>query len=357
MCFTSSDKTNEPLPKPAQIPQQPHTSSLPPSKAKMPSSDYAPPPGPPPAKLAADDYAPPPGPPPSKGCDDFAPPPGPPPAQSSKPHDWEVAVPDTALLPPPPAFFSGYERSPTNNATEEEANAGEGWCAQYPLYEPMTLAPQAINAIAGGNITLYKPDTFNGELRLLQTGVYQAKSKSGTRDTCLSTQLPLYNVAVHSPLTTGRKKTIYFEVNLLPDSRQEISLALGFTAPPYPTFRLPGWHRGSVGVHGDDGHKYVNDLWGGKAFTQPFQRKTTVGLGMDFAPGTGGGISVDVFFTQNGNETGRWNLHEESDREQDRPVTGLEGFHDLCAVVGVFDKVAFEVVFRPDLWVWKGYQG
>ncbi|KAF2969945.1 hypothetical protein GQX73_g3592 [Xylaria multiplex] len=440
MCFTSSDRSDDPPPRPAQVPQQRQQSASVPvsSKASIPqdfappsgpppshrlqkqaqeadytppsgpppSQNFAPPPGPPPSHRAADEYAPPSGPPPShdyvaptgpppsksknnpffddfappsgappshgygsQGSSDFAPPPGPPPTQDYAPppgpppqekepkkHDWEVAVPDTSLLPPPPSFFSGFDRSPANNATEEEAEAGERWCSQFPLNNPLRVALPELNAMNSGNINMFAPPFYRGTLNRQAVGVWRGQTQSKATDTCLATYPPLYSVSTHSPIATGRRKLIYYEVRILQDSRNEVSLALGYTAPPYPPFRLPGWHRGSLGVHGDDGNKYINDRWGGKSFTHPFRRGETLGLGMDFLPAPGGGIGVEIFLTRDGVESGRWNLHEETDQEQDLPVTGLEGFHDICASVGVFDKVSFEIVFVPEAWRWQGWR-
>lgn len=195
-------------------------------------------------------------------------------------------------------------------------------------------------------------------------------------DAFLVSYPPLYNVAAHSPLNPGASssasgskstsspwtKTIYYEVRVAPSaSAEEIPIALGFTAPPYPSFRLPGWHRASLAVHGDDGHRYVNDAWGGKEFlSSPFKRGEVLGLGMRFGLGAAGlGIRVEVFFTRNGKEVGSWDLHEEQDGqggEDERGVEGLDGkTRDLCASVGVYGKgVDFDVVFDPASWVWKG---
>lgn len=440
MCFTSSDRSDDPPPRPAQVPLQRQQSSSMPANAKTnasqefappsgppPSQHFAPPPGPPPSHRAAaaddeyvppsgppparreadeyappsgpppshdhappagspplaktnpffDDVAPPSGPPPSHGYDsrgglsDYAPPPGPPPTQDYAPppgpppphggdgkkHDWETAVPDTSLLPPPPNFFSGFDRSPANNATEDEAEGGEDWCRQFVLSHPLQVAPRELEAMSSGNINMFTPPFFRGILNRPSVGIWRGQSPSGGADTCIASYPPLYSVTAHSPLATGRRKTIYYEVHISEDSRNEVSLALGYTAPPYPPFRLPGWHRGSLGVHGDDGHKYINDRWGGKSFTHPFRRGETLGLGMDLSPNPAGGIEVEIFLTRDGAETGRWNLHEETDLDQDLPVTGLEGFHDICAAVGVFDKVGFEIVFVPERWRWQGWRG
>ncbi|OAA55307.1 hypothetical protein SPI_08402 [Niveomyces insectorum RCEF 264] len=345
-----------------------------PNNGSSAATDYAPPAGPPPSSSrAGTDYAPPAGPPPGhrqaqNNNDDYtAPPPGPPPSA----HDWQSAVPDTALLPPPPDLFSGWDRSPANNATEEQAEAGEAWCAAHPLSaEPLALQydPATRQALATHNINVLAPSGYKaGALKWVRPGLWTVRNTDRhSPDTCLLSYPPLYAVALHSPLggsdgekSGSRSFTAYYEVYVRPEGRvgDEVSLALGFAALPYPAFRLPGWHRGSLGVHGDDGHRYVNDLWGGKTFTKPFRRGETYGLGMRFTadPGaaSGTGIAVEVLFTRNGALDGRWDLHEEIDAAQDRPVTGLEGFHDLSLAIGTFNAVSFEVRLDPAQWAYK----
>ncbi|KAI1077340.1 hypothetical protein F5B20DRAFT_592914 [Whalleya microplaca] len=387
MCFSNKDTSDDPAPKPAQVSRPPASSSVPESKARMPSqshrqSDYAPPAGPPPSKnnpfFAC---SAPPGPPPSQSNppDSYAPPPGPPPPSNPghrpKQHDWETAVPDTALLPPPPDFFSGYDRSPANNATEAEANNGELWCQRFPLRPSLPNDPRLDQVIEDGCIDVFAPDHFRGALARAGHSVWRGHTARGSRDACLASFPPLYQAAAHSPRATGRRKEIYYEVRILQSgtNAEYVPLALGFAAAPYPPFRLPGWHRASLAVHGDDGHKYINDRWGGKDFTGPFARGETVGLGMRFSPpGHGAGsrplgngappgyddtaIGVEIFLTRDGVVAGSWDLHEESDRQQDLPVAGLEGANDLIAAVGVFDDVAFEIVFDPEQWLWKDHQ-
>jgi hypothetical protein len=333
---------------PSGPPPGQHQTQYAPPSGPPPPGQYAPPPGPPPSR---GQYAPPPGPPPPK--DDWAvPPPGPPPSDKPK-HDWEIAVPDTSLFPPPPAFFSGWDRSPTNNATEEEANAGEAWCVQYPLCPPITLDPAARDALNSHNIRLMQPNGFKGTLNFVSTGVWESKTDKAAPDSCIIGYPPLYAATEHSPLVTGRKFTVYYEVHIRSDSRrEETSLALGYTALPYPNFRLPGWHRGSLAVHGDDGHRYVNDRWGGNSFTGPFHKDETYGLGMSFGP-DGGRIKVEIFFTRQGKMDSKWELHEETDAGKDLPVTGLEGFHDLTCAIGTFNRVSFEVIFDPAKWKYK----
>ncbi|KAL2270819.1 hypothetical protein VTJ83DRAFT_190 [Remersonia thermophila] len=395
MCFGSNKDADGDAPRPAQgytahPPEKPQRASLPPQyqqqqhqqhqqhqqPPQQPPS-YAPPPlGPPPSQpspagpgSAPPAYAPPPGAPPAPSH--AAPPPGPPPAQ----HNWEALVPDTSLFPPPPSFFSGFDRSPGHNATEAEAEAGEAWCAAYPLAPPVALDAAAAATLAAHDPRLMRPMVnFAGSLAWTAPGLWSVRTERISADSTIIAYPPLYNPALHSPLSPaagGGFKTIYYEVQLAPRGNPDegdLCLALGFTALPYPSFRMPGWHRGSVAVHGDDGHRFVNDRWGGKAFTQPFRAGERLGVGMTFrsssssssaaAFGSGPGpgpagprIDVDVFFTRQGREVGRWDLHEETDAEEDLPVTGLEGYHDLSCAIGTCGEATFEVVLDPARWM------
>ncbi|KAF6831339.1 SPRY domain-containing protein [Colletotrichum musicola] len=310
--------------------------------------DYAPPSGPPPSHQ----YGPPAGPPPSQRQDYTAPPSGPPPSESKPKHDWEVAVPDTSLFPPPPAFFSGWDRSPANNSTEAEAEAGEEWVNKYPLVQPIHLDQAALEAMRSNRISLLQPQGFRGTLNQVAPGVWEATTPKKAPDGTIIGYPPMYSVRHHSPLATGCQFKLYYEVQIRESGAKEVDVALGFTALPYPNFRLPGWHRGSLAIHGDDGHKYINDRWGGKSFTTPFRIGERLGVGMTLSAKQGR-IDVDIFFTRDGRLSGSWNLHEEIDAEQDGPVTGLEGYHDLSCAIGSFDRNIYEIIFDPSRWKYQ----
>ncbi|OBT73256.1 hypothetical protein VF21_08853 [Pseudogymnoascus sp. 05NY08] len=335
---------------------------------------YEPPSGPPPSHIGG--YEPPSGPPPSHGGYDapsgpppshsYDAPPGPPPSkrleEAAPYHDWQAAVPDTSLLPPPPSF--GEDRSNTNNATESEADRGETWCRARPLVAPAQLTQATISAVDDGFVDLMRPSQYVGTVQKTRKGTWVCASKKKSPDSCLVSTVPLYSVLAHSPVSLRRSKTIYFEVAISPRNRSEVSVALGFVAQPFPPFRLPGWERGSLGVHGDDGNKYINDCWGGKGFTDPFKPGETIGLGMVLKPKKSDGppsygepqprevVDVEIFLTREGEKVGQWDLHEEADASQDRPVTGLEGGHDLFAAVGTFEEAAFEVKFDSKDWMY-----
>lgn len=343
----------------------------PPSHQRNNEEHYAAPPGPPPSHHHKNDehYAPPPGPPPGGG--DFLPPPGPPPSHaqpSDDPppyHDWTV-IEDTALLPPPPSL--GHETSPAGNASLSDADRAHEWCRRYPLIRPHLPAPVQYNSVRSGDMSLVKPREYQGNLYAQSKGSWAGFTTSGGRDVCLLSALPCYFAVLDSPRVTGAKKTIYFEVTIKSYGHgrggDASSLALGYCAVPYPTWRMPGWERGSLAVHGDDGRRYVNNTWGGKDFTSAIRPGETVGLGMEFSitktppdyralASQTSNVKVDVFFTRNGIRESGWNLHEQLDAKNDLGVDGLDGQFDLYAAVGLFGDVAFEVNFNSHLWSWQ----
>ncbi|KAL8717153.1 MAG: hypothetical protein Q9225_005582 [Loekoesia sp. 1 TL-2023] len=334
------------------------------------NQDYTPPSGPPPLKRQKDQqFAPPTG--PAPGRSEFLPPPGPPPSHTqpgdSPPpyHDWTV-IEDTALLPPPPSL--GHKASPSGNASLSDADRAHEWCRRYPLIRPHQPTPTQYDSVKNGDTRLVKAREYQGNLSMSRLGSWSGNTAPGGRDACLLSFLPCYFALVDSPFVTKTKKTIYFEVNVKSygpgRDGDTSSLALGYCAVPYPTWRMPGWERGSLGVHGDDGRRYVNDTWGGKDFTSAIQEGETVGLGMEFSipdtpPSYGSSpermpsMKIEVFFTRNGIKEAGWNLHEELDAQNDLGIDGLDGRFDLYAAIGLFGSVEFEVNFHNHLWLWQ----
>ena len=333
------------------------------------TQDYVPPPGPPPSHQQS--YAPPPGPPPSYHDHDYAPPPGPPPAhtqgheQPPPYHDW-TSIPDTSLLPPPPTL--GHKFSPSSNAEELDGIRAHQWCETYPLLQPHQPLVAQTRAVLAGNLALQRPPEYRGQLFQEGTGAWRGRTESKNKDSCLITSLPLYFAMADSPFHTERSKTIYFEVdmNSLGNSRngEESSLALGFCAVPYPTWRMVGWQRGSLAVHSDDGHRYVNDTDGGQDFTSPFQAGETIGIGITFSlpdtphnfapsPTQGTSLKAEAFITRNGKRTDGWNIQEGMDSDTEYGTLGVDGKFDLYGAIGSFGQVSFKASFNSRDWLWQ----
>lgn len=214
-----------------------------------------------------------------------------------------------------------------------------------------------------------KAREYKGDLLMPSTGHWRGSTRAGMKDSCLITSSPLYFAYIDSPVHSGKPKTVYYEVEILSmgyaGTNSESTIALGYCAMPYPTWRMPGWERASLGIHSDDGRRYVNDTWGGKDFTRPFGKGDTVGIGLRFSvpesppdynvdprPGLVKS-SIEVFFTKNGDYCGDWNLHEELDHELDQGIDGLDGLFDLYGTVGIFGGTEFAVKFKRDEWLWR----
>lgn len=283
-------------------------------------------------------------------------------------------MPDTALLPPPPHFE--VETSPTGNASEADAQTALDFCQAHALYTPSRPAPAIYEASQAGIVRPIRPPRWTGTLEVKASGsngfrTWYGKTKAKCRDCIVLTDLPLWFGQLYKTQTVSMKRTVYFEVRVLKMGRasgggggeDECSVALGFAASPYPAWRLPGWERASLGVHGDDGRRFVNDPLGGRDFTAPFRAGETVGIGMTFEKRGDSSRSppqeralpesvVEVFFTRNGAIDGRWDLHEERNLDAG-DVMGLEGDFDLYGAIGVFGGVEFEARFEPASWLYQ----
>lgn len=324
-------------------------------------------------KSSNDAYIPPPGPPPSQAKEQIAPPPGPPPSRSHHhqvpddeppPYDPWLQVPDNATLPPPPSFGSfANDESPTANASADSADRARHWCRLNKLYSPRRLTQPELISIQNGALTLTRPPNLAATLSAQRIGTTLVRTRPSCDDSILLSHLPLYTVAHHSPIHTGRGHMIYFEILVkrmggssshFSTSEADAGIAIGFLAPPYPSFRLPGWERASLGIHGDDGRRYVDNNRGGQDFTTSFRAGEVVGIGMMFSPPSyqGDRVGVEVFFTREGKKEGGWNLYEERDADEEGSVDGLDGTRDLLAAVGFFGGVEFETRFRRDEWLY-----
>lgn len=317
----------------------------------------------------------------SIGDKTYAPPAGPPPVHQPQAegssngmdlpppyHNWQEAVPDTSLFPPPPV--QSYLDSNSGNASSDDAQRAHDFCDSVPLWKPYKPSPAVYNCVRECDIRPVQPTEYRGKLSTVSKGRWKGSTSGGNGDCLVLTGLPLYFPEEESPFLTETSKTIYFEVKLLRlgkgpgGSGDSSGFSIGFAAQPYPTWRSPGWERGSVGVFSDDGCKFVNDSFGGREFTTEFKVGQTVGLGMTFSlpdssvmqqqQQASGKLTsaVEVFFTRNGKREGSWDLHEEADIDSGN-VKGLEGDFDLYGALGLFGGVDFEVCFDRAGWLWR----
>lgn len=237
------------------------------------------------------------------------------------------------------------------NASEDDAEAGHEYCRRYPVAPPNFYPPDALEKMNRGDVGLFQPSNFVGQLERITNTRFQVHTREDTPDTTLLSGLPLFAHNHHFPREKGYK-TAYYEIKIRKLSNDS-SLAIGFVNVPIPPFRLPGWHRGALAVHSDDGNRYINDSYGGRQFTRPFREGETIGLGVRFRMGM-----AQAFLTRDGREDGHWMINEEVDLDDTSArrlngggsVVGLLGDNDLYAAVGVFGKVECDVEFGYHEW-------
>jgi hypothetical protein len=325
---------------------------------------------------------------------------------------------DPPSYQPPPGIAHDYSTSA--NATLADADRALAWCARHPLLPPARLGDEQLRLVAATQQPLLPNPGLAGTIRLLDrsANAWLVTTRPGCADALVQAALPSYAALTHRPRPGGGARRAYFEMRVVrlgraaraekPPEREAREphdhhhhhhhhrlgelfhrvghepargegraegdgagggAAIGFLAPPYPPFRLPGWQRGSVAVHGDDGRRFVANENGGVDFAEPFREGETVGLGIEFrapppasafdadaeAGWGGGGLSARVFLTRDGRIAGGWDLARQTDAEAER-IEGLRGERDLVAAVGVFGEVEVEVVLGEGGWRFRDWE-
>jgi hypothetical protein len=243
-------------------------------------------------------------------------------------------------------------------ASLEDFNLGEQFCQNYPLYASEPPQPDRLQQSNSGLINLVTPPSlgmrhiqrsrrFKGHLQNGKgDGTTYVRSEPDSPDTVLISDVPLHFALAGEEI---KRETVYYEITIVSlGNPNDSTVALGFACLPYPPFRLPGWHRGSIAIHSDDGRLYVNDSLNGKDFSSPLTRGETIGLGIDFGRQT-------VFLTRNGKLDGEFILLnsepgiDETRNFQDGKVQGVDGTLDVFAAVGVCGTAGIIVNFGARL--------
>lgn len=98
---------------------------------------------------------------------------------------------------------------------------------------------------------------------------------------CTQTNLPI-----------PKQNDVYYWEAKIYDKPLNTTLSIGLSTKPYPTFRLPGYHRYSV-AYDSMGLKRINQPFSAPHYGPPLQQGDVVGVGYRTRTGT-------VFFTRNG---------------------------------------------------------
>ena len=285
----------------------------------------------------------------------------------SKPYRRHLHSQDTA----PPAWEPAPERSHRlglfDEASDEDWESAEVYCATHPPVSPRMLASDVIDRIrllgcrAWG---LEHPTTPRFVGRIDEgnqgngvVGIWKVCTQENCKDICLLSDLPvmagLYDIR--------GKRGIYYEVRV---NKMEGTVAIGTSlviilvaegfhdhqlkcldtgtaCKPYPSWRMPGWNRLSAGLHLDDMRKFFEDPHGGRDYSPELSRISSgdiIGCGYQFDTGT-------LFFTHNGHRL-------------PNAFTGIylpRVDHDVYAAIGLDGANEIEVNFGSSVFQW--YEG
>ena len=294
---------------------------------------------------------------------------GPPPAYSFVPPGFSApSISSSANFShrPPPDLHHMF--SPVNNASGDAFSAGAHFCGVHPLAPPLVSAcSDSLTRVLEAEIVM-NPEPPHRHVSITTTQSHPPMTtirvtKKNCPDTNILSQHPLYLARYHHPSPTN--PVVVFGYNLtitgLPIGVDNV-IAMGFACMPYPHFRLPGWHRGSLAIHSDDGRRYCNDGFGGIEFTRPFSQGDHLGLGLVMrwvtAANGEGMVESEVVFLRDGKREGGWVVREEVEEGREDPEIGLIGDRDVFAAVGVSgDKgvgVTVTVMKRAEASLWFG---
>lgn len=99
--------------------------------------------------------------------------------------------------------------------------------------------------------------------------------------------------AVQSNLPLPRINEVYYWEAKMFTKPDTTNIALGLATKPYPSFRMPGWSKYSVGFFSQDGFKSHNYPFSAQSYGPAYVQGDVIGVG--YRPRTG-----TVFFTRNG---------------------------------------------------------
>ncbi|KAG0747389.1 hypothetical protein G6F62_001464 [Rhizopus arrhizus] len=99
---------------------------------------------------------------------------------------------------------------------------------------------------------------------------------------CLQTNLPL-----------PRNQEVYYWEAKMFEKPVTTTVSVGVATKPYPSWRLPGWNKHSIGYFSDTGNKHFSNPFIGRPYSYGYEEGDVIGVGYRHRTGT-------IFFTRNG---------------------------------------------------------
>ncbi|KAG0951861.1 hypothetical protein G6F32_004748 [Rhizopus arrhizus] len=197
-----------------------------------------------------------------------------------------------------PLSYNGDLEEIPSDSEEEIANLSEDarltWQEHHPPNSiPTDITPPQFISIQEKGVSAFEFE-WEPEANCFVAGRTEIQFMEG--ENCVQTNLPL-----------PRNQEVYYWEAKMFEKPDNTVVSVGVATKPYPSWRLPGWNRYSIGYFSNNGCKYFSSPFNGKPHGLTFKHGDVIGVGYRHRTGS-------IFFTRNGRKledayTGiRWNL-------------------------------------------------
>ncbi|KAI9345934.1 concanavalin A-like lectin/glucanase domain-containing protein [Pilaira anomala] len=203
-----------------------------------------------------------------------------------------------------PLSFNGDLEDIPSDSEEEVASLSEDarlsyerakvWQEHHPPNSiPTDITPPQFVSIQEKGVSAFE---FEGEpeANCFVAGRTEIQFLEG--ENCVQTNLPL-----------PRNQEVYYWEAKLYDKPESTTVSVGVATKPFPSWRLPGWNRYSIGYFSNNGSKCFSSPFNSKPYGLPYKHGDVIGVGYRHRTGS-------IFFTKNGRKMEeayaglRWNL-------------------------------------------------
>ncbi|KAI7894478.1 concanavalin A-like lectin/glucanase domain-containing protein [Mucor mucedo] len=184
-----------------------------------------------------------------------------------------------------------YERAKRKDTDKKNKIA---WQEHHPPNSiPTDITPPQFVSIQEKGVSAFE---FEGEpeANCFVAGRTEIQFMEG--ENCVQTNLPL-----------PRNQDVYYWEAKMYDMPESTVVSVGVATKPFPSWRLPGWNRYSIGYFSNNGTKCFSTPFNSKPYGMPYKHGDVIGVGYKHRTGT-------IFFTKNGRKLEeaysglRWNL-------------------------------------------------
>ncbi|CEG68909.1 Putative Endosome protein [Rhizopus microsporus] len=203
-----------------------------------------------------------------------------------------------------PLSFNGDLEDIPSDSEEEIATLSEDarlsyeraktWQEHHPPNSiPTDITPPQFISIQEKGVSAFEFE-WEPEANCFVAGRTEIQFMEG--ENCVQTNLPL-----------PRNQEVYYWEAKMFDKPDNTTVSVGVATKPYPSWRLPGWNRYSIGYFSNNGCKYFSSPFNSKPYGLPFKHGDVIGVGYRHRTGS-------IFFTKNGRKLEeaysgiRWNL-------------------------------------------------